>query len=70
MWKLRWFLRDFGYDADLLGKNEIDDKALFELWGVVKISEVTIHGTPGPQLRRLRACEPVGRTLSLYRQGS
>ena len=44
MWKLRWFLRDFGYDADLLGKNEIDDKALVDLWGVVKVSEVTIHG--------------------------
>jgi len=22
MWKLSWFLRDFGYDAELLGKNE------------------------------------------------
>src|SRR5260221_10010199 len=44
MWKLSWFLRDFGYDAELLGKNEIDDKALIDLWGVVKVSEVTIHG--------------------------
>ena len=34
----------FGYDAELLGKNEIDDKALVDLWGVVKVSEVTIHG--------------------------
>ena len=41
MWKLSWFLRDFGYDAELLGKNEIDDKALIDLWGVVKVSEVT-----------------------------
>ncbi len=32
------------YDADLLGKNEIDDKALVDLWGVVKVSEVTVHG--------------------------
>ena len=44
MWKLSWFLRDFGYDAELLGKNEIDDKALIDLWGVVKVSEVTVHG--------------------------
>ena len=44
MWKLSWFLRDFGYDADLLGKNEIDDKALIDLWGVVKVSEATVHG--------------------------
>ena len=25
-------------------KNEIDDKALIDLWGVVKVSEVTVHG--------------------------
>jgi hypothetical protein len=46
MWKLSWFLRDFGYDAELLGKNEIDDKALIDLWGVVKVREVTVHGIP------------------------
>jgi hypothetical protein len=28
MWKLSWFLRDFGYDVELLGEYEIDDKAL------------------------------------------
>jgi hypothetical protein len=28
LWKLNWFLRDFGYDADLLGQDEIDDKNL------------------------------------------
>jgi len=48
MWKLSWFLRDFGYDAELLGKNEIDDKALIDLWGVVKVSEVTVHGVSVP----------------------
>ena len=44
MWKLSWFLRDFGYDAELFGKSEIDEKALIDMWGVVKVSEVTIHG--------------------------
>jgi len=44
MWKLSWFLRDFGYDAELFGKSEIDEKALIDLWGVVKVSEVTVHG--------------------------
>ena len=34
MWKLSWFFRDFGYGAELLGKNEIDDKALVDLRGV------------------------------------
>ena len=44
MWKLSWFLRDFGYDPELLGKNEFDDQALVDLWGVVEVSEVTVHG--------------------------
>lgn len=41
LWKLTWFLRDFSYDADLLGHDEVDDKNLIGLCGVVKIS----HGT-------------------------
>jgi len=44
MWKLSWFLRDFGYDPELLAKNEIDDKALVDLWGVLKVSEFTVRG--------------------------
>ncbi len=44
MWKLSWFLRDFGYDTELLGKDEIDDKALVGLRGVVKISHTIVHG--------------------------
>jgi hypothetical protein len=26
MWKLSWFLREFGYDSELLGNNEIDEQ--------------------------------------------
>ena len=44
MWKLSWFLRDFGYDTELLNKDEIDDKALVGLEGIVKISHVIVHG--------------------------
>ena len=44
MWKLSWFLREFGYDSELLGKNEIDDQALVGLQGVVKISHAVVHG--------------------------
>ena len=44
MWKLSWFLRDFGYDSELLGNNAIDDQALVDLRGVVKVSEVRVHG--------------------------
>ena len=45
LWKLNWFLRDFGYDPELLERNEIDDKCLVGLCGVVKISHSVINGT-------------------------
>jgi len=44
LWKLSWFLRDFGYDAELLGRDEIEDKSLVGLRGVVKISPVVVNG--------------------------
>jgi hypothetical protein len=44
LWKLGWFLRDFLYDPDLLGSEEIDEKALFGLRGVVKISHSSLNG--------------------------
>jgi hypothetical protein len=45
LWKLTWFLRDFGYDTELLGQDEIDDKTLIGLRGVVKIGHVVLNGT-------------------------
>jgi hypothetical protein len=45
LWKLNWFLRDFGYDTELLGRDEIDEKSLIGLRGVVKISHTVINGT-------------------------
>jgi hypothetical protein len=45
LWKLTWFLRDFGYDTELLGRDEIDDKSLVGLRGVVKISHMVLNGT-------------------------
>ncbi len=44
LWKLSWFLRDFGYDQDLVGRDEIDDKRLVGLRGVVKVSHTTVNG--------------------------
>ena len=43
LWKLNWFLRDFGYDIELLGRDEIDDKNLVGLRGVVKISHTVVN---------------------------
>ena len=36
LWKLHWFLRDFRYDADLLNRDQVDEKALVSLRGVVR----------------------------------
>jgi hypothetical protein len=33
------------YDTDLLGREEVDEKALSGLRGVVKISHTTVNGT-------------------------
>jgi hypothetical protein len=45
LWKLGWFLRDFLYDPESLGRDEIDEKALAGLRGVVKISHCIASGT-------------------------
>ena len=40
LWKLNWFLRDFGYDRELLEEDEVDERRLIGLVGIVKISNV------------------------------
>jgi hypothetical protein len=44
MWKLGWFLRDFLYDPELFAHEQVDEKALPGLSGVVKISHTVLHG--------------------------
>ena len=44
LWKVHWFLRDFGYDADLLNRDQVDEKALLSLRGVVRTSHKTLNG--------------------------
>ena len=44
IWKLGWFLRDFVYDPELFRRDEVDEKALAGLRGVVKISHTTVNG--------------------------
>ena len=45
LWKFNWFLHDFGYDVELLGRDEVDETQLIGLTGVAKISHVIINGT-------------------------
>ena len=58
LWKLNWFLRDFGYDTELLGHDEVDESQLVGLSGVVKISHIVLNGT---SLLRLDGFAPAGR---------
>jgi hypothetical protein len=44
MWKFDWILRDFRYDTDLLGRDEVDDRALIGLRGIVRISHTVLNG--------------------------
>src|SRR6202795_4089185 len=44
MWKLGWFLRDFLYDPELLAHEQVDEKALRDLRGVVRVSHTVING--------------------------
>ena len=44
IWKLGWFLRDFLYDPELLADEQVDEKALPGLRGVVKISHTVVNG--------------------------
>ena len=44
LWKLNWFLRDFGYDTELLSRDQVDEKSLLNLQGGVRISHSTVNG--------------------------
>jgi hypothetical protein len=58
LWKLNWFLRDFGYDTELLGRDEVDEGQLVGLKGVVKISHIVFNGA---SLLRLDGFAPTDR---------
>ncbi len=38
LWKLRWFLSDFGYDAGLMAAEELDDRRVVGLEGVIRLA--------------------------------
>jgi len=73
LWKLNWFLRDFGYDNELLGRDEIDERSLLGLRGVIKISHTVVNGTsllnldgfaPAAQWEQLRSMSPTSLAAS------
>jgi hypothetical protein len=38
LWKLRWFLNDFNYDTELLAADELDDRRVVGLEGVIRLA--------------------------------
>jgi hypothetical protein len=62
LWKLNWFLRDFGYDTELLGRDEVDETQLVGLKGVVKTSRIVFNGA---SLLRLDGFASAGRWQEL-----
>jgi len=57
LWKLNWFLTDFGYDTELLSRDQVDEKALRNLQGVVRTSHTTLNGR---SYQNLDAFAPTG----------
>jgi hypothetical protein len=50
LWKLNSFLREFGYDSDLLGRDEVDERSLLGLTGVIRTARVALHCRSFPNL--------------------
>src|SRR5882762_8561582 len=77
LWKLHWFLRDFGYDTDLLNRDQGDEKALLNLRGVVRTSHKLVNGrsyqnldsfTPAGEWKLL-SCESIDDTNAQTTRG-
>jgi len=67
LWKLNWFLRDFGYDTDLFGRDEVDERALLGLTGVVRTSRRALQGR---SFLNLEAFAPAGEWEELAETGT
>jgi hypothetical protein len=70
LWKLDWFLRDFEYDRELLSRDQIDEKALLGLRGVIRTSHTAVNGRSYQNLDGFapaaeweeRSCESIGES--------
>jgi hypothetical protein len=62
LWKLNWFLRDFGYDTELLNRDQVDEKAVLSLRGIVRTSHTTLNGR---SYQNLDAFAPAGEWEAL-----
>ena len=44
LWKLRWLLGDFGYDTELMAAEELDDRRVVGLEGVIRLAYWGMNG--------------------------
>jgi hypothetical protein len=58
LWKLGSFLRDFGYDPELIERDELDEASLIGLTGVIQISHSIENGA---SLIKLDSFAPASR---------
>lgn len=57
LWRLNWFLRDFGYDHELFTRDEVDEKSISGLRGVLQTTRTTRNGR---SFLNLEAFAPAG----------
>lgn len=58
LWKLRWFLFDFGYDSDLLADEVLDDRRVLGLEGVIRLA---YWGSDGQRRLDVQGFAPAAR---------
>jgi hypothetical protein len=63
--QLCYFLKGFLYDLQLLAQEQVDEKALPGLQGVVKKNHAMVNRDLADRLRRLRHGKPMVRTVRL-----
>ena len=65
LWKLRWFLSDFGYDPGLMAAEELDDRRVVGLEGVIRLA---YWGTDGHRRLDVQGFAPGDRWAEVSRQ--
>ena len=64
LWKLNWFLRDFGYDTELLGRDEVDETQLIRSEGCGQDQPHRLQRHFPAPTRRFCSRRPLGRTFT------
>jgi hypothetical protein len=73
LWKFNWFLTDFGYDSELLQRDQVDEKALLNLRGIVRTSHAVVNGRSYQNLDAFAPAaewEPCGDEVASDREAS